>query len=173
VELFRKVVGLYRALGRPVPAVAENRTALELANGSRVVALPGDPDGIVGYSAPRLVVMDEAARCRDELYLAVRPMLAVGKGKLLCCSTPFGKRGFLWQEWGSDSAAWHRVKVTADHCPRISPAFLEDERRALGQRWYDQEYRCEFTEAVNAVFSTDDVLRAMSGDVEPLFTTAA
>src|SRR5947208_959318 len=34
-ELFRKVVGSYAALGKPVPAVAATKTALELTNGSR------------------------------------------------------------------------------------------------------------------------------------------
>ena len=170
-ELFRKVVALYRALGRPVPAVSVSKTALELVTGSRVVALPGDPDGIVGFSAPRLVVIDEAARVTDELYQSVRPMLATSGGKLLLCSTPFGRRGFLWREWSGqtepDAAAdvgsaddWHRVEVPATACPRISPTFLERERRSLGDRWFRQEYLCDFASDAGAVFAFDDVLAA-------------
>src|SRR5262249_27103229 len=42
-ELFRdKVLRLYGALGRPVPALAQSALRLELANGSRIVSLPGD-----------------------------------------------------------------------------------------------------------------------------------
>lgn len=171
-ELFRKVVATYRRLGCPVPAVSLARTSLELATGSRVVALPGDPAGIVGFSAPRLVVLDEAARVRDDLYLAVRPMLAVGRGRLLCCSTPFGKRGFFHAAWDAEDG-WHRVRVSADQCPRITPAFLDEERRALGQRWFAQEYECSFQDATDSVFSHADIMRAVSGDVAPLFPTAA
>src|SRR4051794_30806613 len=40
-ELFRKVVGFYQDLGRPVPSVESNATTLSLANGSRIVSLPG------------------------------------------------------------------------------------------------------------------------------------
>jgi hypothetical protein len=170
-ELFRKVVGLYRACGRPVPAVGLNKLGLELVNGSRVVALPGDPNSIVGFSAPRLVVLDEAARCPDELYLSVRPMLATGGGRLLCTSTPFGCRGFLHREWTEGGAGWCRVKVPAAMCPRIAPSFLEEERRALGPRWFGQEYELEFVDAVGQVFSHEDIVGAAT-DEAPLFLAA-
>ncbi len=170
-ELFRKVVALYRACGRPVPAVSLNKLGLELANGGRVVALPGDPNSIVGFSAPALIVLDEAARCSDELYLSVRPMLATNRGRLLCTSTPFGCRGFLHREW-EGGAAWHRVRVPASQCPRIDPSFLVEERRALGERWYGQEYELEFVDAVGQVFSHEDIVGAAS-DERPLFATAA
>ena len=35
-----------------------------------------------------LVVIDEAARVEDDLYFAVRPMLATGGGRLIAASTP-------------------------------------------------------------------------------------
>lgn len=181
-ELFRKVLALYRALGRPVPAVSVSKTALELVTGSRVVALPGDPDGIVGFSAPRLIVIDEAARVTDELYQSVRPMLATSGGKLLLCSTPFGRRGFLWREWSGETDAdggagtsaddWHRVEIAATACPRIGAAFLERERRALGERWFRQEYLCDFASDAGAVFAFDDVLAA-GVDAPPEWVQAA
>jgi hypothetical protein len=40
-ELFGKVLGFYRDLGRPVAADAEQRLGLELTNRSRIAALPG------------------------------------------------------------------------------------------------------------------------------------
>lgn len=63
-ELFRKVVDAYRKLGRPVSADAENRLSLELANGSRIVTLPGSEGTVRGYSGVKLIVIDEAARRR-------------------------------------------------------------------------------------------------------------
>src|SRR5918998_4943847 len=64
-ELFRKVVKFYEALGRPIAAVEDSAQTLALANGSRVVSLPGNPDKIRGFSAPRLIVVDESAQVDD------------------------------------------------------------------------------------------------------------
>jgi hypothetical protein len=167
-ELFRKVVELFGALGRPMAVSAESALRLEFANGSRVVSLPGDEKNIRGFSGVALLVIDEAARVADALYYAVRPMLAVSGGRLAALSTPFGKRGWFHDEWHGDGD-WHRVKVTADQCPRISKEFLAEERRALGDRWYLQEYGCEFSECIDAIFSYADIMAAMSDEVKPLF----
>ena len=52
------------------------RASFPLANGSRIIALPGTEKTIRGYAAADLVVIDEAARVEDDLLTAVRPMLA-------------------------------------------------------------------------------------------------
>ena len=168
-ELFRKALDCYRAAGRPVPAASESALRLELDNGSRIVSLPGTEGSIRGFSAVRLLVIDEAARVPDELYYGVRPMLAVGAGRLIALSTPFGKRGWWHDEWAHGGPGWRRVEVPASQCPRIPAAFLEEERRALGPWWYRQEYECQFSESTDSVFSYDDVQRAVTGDVTPLF----
>lgn len=159
-ELYRKCVALWRAMGKPIAADTVSKTTLELVNGSRIVALPGDPDTLVGFSSPRLVVVDEAARTTDELYFAVRPMLAVGAGRLVCLSTPFGQRGWFHQEWTEGGTSWHRVRVTAADCPRIPKSHLEDERRALGPKWYAEYYECSFEAGASAVFDPADILAA-------------
>lgn len=167
-ELFRRVVDGFNRLGRPVRATAESLTRLDLANGSRVISLPGTEATIRGYSAA-LVVLDEAARIADPLYYAVRPMLAASGGAMVALSTAFARSGFYFDAWtGADP--WERVKVTAEMCPRISPAFLEEERRALGPRWYAMEYGCEFQDDAAAVFDGADIRAAMAdGSVSPLF----
>jgi hypothetical protein len=168
-ELFRaKFMQLYLALGRPVPTVQESALQMILANASRVVSLPGEEGTIRCYSGVALLVIDEAARVPDDLYRAVRPMLAVSGGKLICLSTPFGKRGFFFEEWES-ARPWHRVRIPASLCPRITPAFLRDEREALGERWFRQEFLCSFEETIDSVFSFADIAAAMSDDVQPLF----
>ncbi len=83
-------------------------------------------------------------------------------------STPFGKRGHFYEEW-TNGTAWERVKVPATDCPRISPEFLEEERRSLGDWWFSQEYMCEFMETVDQVFGYDFVMESISSDVKPLF----
>ena len=119
--------------------------AIKFRSGSRLVSLPGtDPDRIRGFSAPGLVIIDEAAFVSDQLYYALRPMMAVGQGKLIAMSTPNGRRGFFFDEWANGGDDWERETITAYECPRIPPAYLERERKRLGDRWFRQEYLCEF-----------------------------
>jgi hypothetical protein len=143
-ELFRKVMDFYQALDRPLPAAAESALSLELANGSRIVSLPGQEENIRSFSGVNLLVLDEAARVPDELYKAVRPMLAVSGGRLVLLSTPFGRRGFFYEAWHDRAGAWQKFEVVASQVPRIAPVFLDEERRALGSSWFAQEYECRF-----------------------------
>jgi hypothetical protein len=149
---------VYQRLGRPVPTSQPrgNLLKLELANGSRILSLPGSDATVRGYSSVALLIIDEAARVPDELYFAVRPMLAVSGGRLIALSTPFGRRGWWYDEWhgGGD---WKRVRIIADECPRIPRDFLEQERKDIGPRWYAQDYGCSFEDMIGAVFSGDAI----------------
>lgn len=138
-------------------------TTLRLRNGSTIVSLPGVEETVRGYSSVDLLVIDEAARVSDALHVAVRPMLAVTGGRLLAMSTPAGKRGFWSTAWHEGGASWQRVKITGDQCPRISPAFLADERRGLGPL-FAQEYEGAFIDAATAAFRTVDIERATGGE---------
>src|SRR5829696_2290163 len=86
-ELFAKVANFYRDLGRPVAPQGERKLSLELENGSRIITLPGSEKTVRGFSGVGLLVVDEASRVDDELYFAVRPMLAVSGGALMMLST--------------------------------------------------------------------------------------
>jgi hypothetical protein len=171
-ELLRdKVLRLYNALGRPIATVQQSALTMQLANGSRIVSLPGDEETIRGYSGVKLLVIDEAARVSDSLYRAVRPMLAVSRGRLMALSTPWGKRGWFYDEW-IGSAMWRRVEIKASQCPRISADFLEQERKSIGDRWWRQEFDCRFEETIDAVFSEADIAAAQEDAPPPLFVAA-
>jgi hypothetical protein len=172
-ELYRKVMGFYRALGRPVPAQQETSLTLALDNGSRVVSLPSSPETIRGYSAVTLLVVDEAAMVSDDMFVAINPMLATSKGRLVCLSTPLGKRGWFHDAWNESTVAWERHRVTAAECPRIERAFLAEQRVILGERWYRQEYECSFEATLDQYFTTESVLGAFESDQEPLFASGA
>ncbi|HXN46998.1 MAG TPA: terminase family protein, partial [Bryobacteraceae bacterium] len=146
-EFLRKAAAFVRRMGIRPRGDGDNEISLLFPNGSRLVGLPGTEATVRGFSAVSLMLIDEAARVSDEMYKSVRPMLAVGDGDLWLMSTPFGKRGFFWEEWEHGGAQWERVAVPATECPRIMPSFLKEERASLGDRWYRQEYLCEFLEA--------------------------
>jgi hypothetical protein len=171
-ELFSKVAEAYRTLGHVVPAESYRKMGTELANGSRIEALPGTEKTIRGFSGVDLLLVDEASRVTDELYYAVRPMLAVSRGRLMMLSTPYGKRGVFFEEWNGGEG-WERYEVPASQCLRIAESFLEDERRALPAWIYRQEYECSFEETEDQVFSHELVQAAITDEVTPLFGEAS
>jgi hypothetical protein len=146
----------------------ESSLQVHLNNGSRIIGLPASEGKVRVYSSVALLLIDEASRVDDALYRAMRPTLAVSRGRLLALSTPFGKRGWFHEAWHGPGD-WERVKVTADQCPRISADFLAEERQALGERWFRQEYFCSFEDAVDAVFNYSDIQACLSDCVQPLF----
>lgn len=167
-ELFRKVTQFRTISELPISLVEETKLSMTLSNGSRIVSLPSSEATVRGFSGASLIIEDEASRVPDDLYRAMRPMLAVSGGRLILMSTPFGKRGHFFDEW-SQGQGWERITVTADECPRISKEFLEEERRSIGDWWFRQEYGCEFMETVDSVFTYDLVAATMTDEVKPLF----
>jgi hypothetical protein len=145
-ELFRKVTLYFDRFDRGEKNLCKRRTAaeLELVNGSRIICLPCSEPTIRGYSKVTLLVMDEAARVPDPLYQTARPMLAVSNGRLIALSTPFGKRGWFYHAWSRGGNDWKRVEIPVTQCSRITPEFLAEERRALGEAVFRREYLCSF-----------------------------
>lgn len=169
MELYRKVGPLLHS-----PLIEDNKLSCELLNHSRIVALPGTEHTTRGFSSVDLIILDEASRIPDYVYKALRPMLAVSHGRLIAVSTPFGKRGFFYNEWSSGGKNWQRIEVPATACPRISPEFLVEEQRSLGDLWFRQEYMCKFVDAVSSVFATslvEDAFKDMN--IQTLFPNEA
>jgi len=165
-----KLVPVYQALGSPVPVVRESALQMTLANGARIIALPGKEETVRCFSGVKLLILDEASKVPDALYFTVRPMLSVSRGKLIALSTPWGKRGWFFEAWqGAGADPWHRVRITADQCPRIDAESLREELATLGPRWYRQEYECSFEDTIDAVFAHSDIQAALSDEVAPLF----
>ena len=167
-ELFRLVLLFHAKLADAPELVAESALRAEMANGSRIIALPGSERTTRGYAAAKLVVIDEAARVDDALMAAIRPTLGVSDGSLIALTTPAGRRGWFYEAWIGDDS-WHRVKVAASACPRLSAAFLAEELRELGPMMFKQEYELEFVDDAEAVFNTMIVAAAFSDAVRSLW----
>jgi predicted phage terminase large subunit-like protein len=119
---------------------------LSVKEGGRVVSLPASEGTIRGFSSVDLVVEDESARVNDELHTAVKPMVAVSKGRLILMSTPFKMKGHYYDIWNDTTTFtdYKRIEVPATKIERISPEFLEQEKRAMGSRVFSREYMCQF-----------------------------
>jgi len=164
-ELFRKCLDVYHGLGEQVDeAKAESALRLELPNGSRIVSLPGTEGTVRSFSGVKLLIIDEAARVEDALYLSVLPMLAVSGGRTVLLSSPFGTRGFFWEAC-KQRHRWDYYEVPATMCPRISAEFLEEMKETMGEWWFLQEFMCQFMDAQTAAFRSEDIERIVSQDV--------
>ena len=120
---------------------SDNVYALELKNGSRVLALPGSDDSIRGLTVDGWIVADEAARLPDALIAALRPMRARRpQARFAMLSTAWSRTDPFWTAWAGDEQSWIRLKATADEIETFSPEFLEQERRALGDDGFKREY---------------------------------
>ncbi|MBJ6978059.1 phage terminase large subunit [Luteimonas sp. MC1895] len=168
-ELFRKVREVYSALPDVPRVVQESAMRLELANGSRIIALPGTEGTIRGYSGAKTVIIDEASRVDNALFAAVRPMLATTQGRFVALTTPFGKRGWFYEAW-EYGEGWERTKVTADDCPRIDADWLAEERRLVGDWQYRQEYLTEFVDTDEQFFASELIEAALTNEVQSLWS---
>ena len=167
-EFLRKATGFARKLGIRPKGDGDNEISLELPNRSRIVGLPGTEPTVRGFSAVSLLLVDEASRVSDELYLAIRPMLAVSDGTLWLMSTPLGKQGFFYETWAHGGPEWERFRAPATECSRIRKAYLEEERATMGERWFRREYLCEFDDTLSGVFARELVESAITDEIKPL-----
>jgi hypothetical protein len=161
---------LYTRIARLVDVVcgdqvaSSNAISVRLKSGAKCVSLPASEHTIRGLSAVTLLLEDEASRVPDELYAAVRPMLATTRGRHVMMSTPWGPRGHFYDEWRS-GVGWAKITVRSSECSRITKEFLETEKQRLGARWYAQEYDCEFVAAEDALFG-DVLSRVVYGGMQ-------
>ena len=168
-ELFMKCTAAYKALDRPIPSDAESATTLVLANGSRVVSLPGTEGTTRGYSAVRLLIVDEAARVPDDVIAATRPQLSVSGGQMIALSTPAGPSGWWARSWEDGGPEFERYRVPAVDVPRITPEFLASELALLGPHAYSAEYECAFVAGAFTLFDEADLQAMFTTDFAPLF----
>ena len=165
-EFLLKARGMVRALGITPQGDGIHACSLLLPNGSRLVGLPQNEEGVRGLSAT-LIVIDEAARVSDSFYKALRPMVSTTSGAIWLMSTPLEKRGFFYEAWQTGDR-WERFQVKATECPRIPAEFLEEERSAMGDAWFRQEYLAEFMDIGGGFFEREVVEAALVDGMAPM-----
>ena len=122
-----------------------------------------------GFTAPAMVIIDEASRVPDELYLAMRPMLVSGDGDLWLMSTPCGQARVLLRGVGGRRSDVDAGGGAGDGGSADAAGGAGGRAAAMGDAWFRQEYLCEFVQADDAVFREEDVYACLRDDVPPLF----
>jgi hypothetical protein len=165
-ELIRNLRGWLMSAGERLSV--DNTFSVELANGSRCLAMPGADDASIrGLSIDGDCVLDEAARVSDDLYEAARPMLIrhAGTARLILLSTAWTRQGFFYRIWGEGADEdWLKIEATVDECRHISSADLERERRSMSPAAFKREYENAF-DAIESRFFDPDAIAAAFGSV--------
>lgn len=165
-ELFGKIGDYMDEMKRPPKLMEDNKLSLRLKNRSRIVSLPST-QRIRGFSAPKLVISDEASQIPDAIYSALSPMFATAQSyRYVMMSSPFGRTGKFFETYENPDG-WRIWTIPANQCSRISKTFLEQERKELGDMLYQQEYECQFHDFINGVsaFNPEDWNKCLSASV--------
>lgn len=149
--------------------------ALEVVfpNGSRITALPANPDTARGFSAN--VFLDEFAFHADsrKIWTALFPVISAG-WKLRVVSTPNGKSNKFYDLMTGNDALWYRqttdiYQAVADGLPRN----IDELRTALGDEdAWSQEYELKWLDEASAWLSYE-LINACESDhagLEDLYT---
>lgn len=142
-------------MGLPVRRVLGRPFSLKLPNASRIVAVPHTQDTSLGRTAHVLIV-DEAAQVKDEVFFSVSPFVARTHGSLWLLSTPSRQAGFFYNYWHDQTSDWHRIFSNIADCPEIDPQFLEMQRRANPVK-FKQDFLCEFVQPANRLCTREFV----------------
>lgn len=171
-ELLTRVRAHYRALSGAPKLTADNESQMTLANGSRVVSLPGSEGGIRGFANVRLLILDEASRIEDDVFASCLPMVG-SDGQVMALSTPWGARGWWWELHEKPASGWQQHSVTCYESAQYTPARIAEVRASLGSFVFASDYEVSFTDTEQQLFGTDAVRRAFTTTVTPLFPLGA
>ncbi len=123
-------------------------------NGSEIYCLPGNSGATVRGYSPDLIVVDEAAYVKDEVFVAIEPSLATTNGRTVLISTPFGKQGRFYDSHARlDHFSKYHVKWNDSSF--ISKDFVMKEKNSKTEAEFNQEYNAEFIEEADTLFSPD------------------
>lgn len=168
VEVLKKARTSYNLLGRPLGKLTtDNESEMEFSNGSRFISLPGTEATTRGYSAARMLILDEAAQIDDDIYAAIRPCVA-SDGVMWALSTPWGRRGWFWQLHQDTGNGWKRHKLTVYESEQYSPDRIREIRADIPDSKFRAEYECSFDDNETQLFSTELVRAMVSSSIPPL-----
>jgi len=147
---FKLVVDSYDEVRGSANAVI-TRAEIRYANGSRIVAIPANPDTARGYSAN--LVLDEFAIHEKpwDIWAAIYPSITnplKGEKKLRIVSTPKGRSNKFYDLW-TKGESYSKHKVTIEDAVRMGlEVDIEELRRGVDDPdIWAQEFMCEFIDS--------------------------
>ncbi len=155
-----------------------NSASITWQNGSRVIAVPANPNTVRGYSANVLLTEFAFIESPAEVWRAILPTitnpLRGGLKKIRIITTPNGKGDQTYKIWtkGESEAGkgskmqWSRHLVTIhDAVAQGLPVDIEELREALDDPiGWAQEYECEFLDGSNVLLPYELIAFAESSE---------
>lgn len=153
---FLQLAAAFQGAGLAVD-VSRSELRMRLATGWRFECRSAEIAANLRGEGPDEVAVDEASRIPDEtFYEAIRPAMTDKQAPLFTFSTPAGKRGWAYNLYrrGLDGVdpLYKGWKFTAYDAVFIPRAELEEARRTMPARAFNQEFMSEFLDEVGAVF---------------------
>jgi hypothetical protein len=188
-ETAKQVIRRVRTAFKKVPSwlliadiITDNKTSIELANGSLVKSSTKSADA--GRSeALSLLVVDEAAHIKgfDEVWTGLRPTISAG-GRVIMLSTPLGVGNVFEKtyteaidrrnDFNAICTMWyehpeHVSDLSIDpKTGRHTSSWFRFETKGMSDREIAQEYECAFL-ASGDTFFTADLMNLVSATVSP------
>lgn len=136
-----------------------NAERIQFSNGSEIISLPSNPDGLRGFTAA-IICIDECAFIPfvDECWQAILPTLTRNQtSELVVCSTPAGQSGLFFDLYFQADPSWYVQTTTIEDAVRLG---LKIDLDALRQTVSDpeiwqQEYMCRFSKSFGVMVDTD------------------
>jgi len=140
--------------GKPV-SINETELSITLSNGAKVELKGADkPDSLRGISTT-MVVLDEYSYMKENVWgEIIQPTLAETKGSALFVGTPTGVQNHFYdlfvkgQSEGGDYKSWQFTTLDGGF---ISAEEVENAKKNLDKRTFQQEYEASFLTAANRV----------------------
>jgi phage FluMu gp28-like protein len=139
-----------------------------LANGSRIVCKSGDnPDGLYGEDVNAAVV-DEASRCKEDVWNAVRSTLTATRGKVRVIGNVRGRKNWAWRlarmaEAGAADMAFHRLTCSDAIVGGImDQAEVDAARAVLPEAVFRELYLAEPADDLGCPFDAGAIRRCIA-----------
>lgn len=151
-----------------------NKTKLELSNGSKIQGVPTSKDA--GRSqALSLLVLDEAAHVEDmdDLWTGLLPTVSTG-GRCIALSTPNGVGNWFHKTYIDAESNGNNFKCTklpwTVH-PEYDQAWFNNMTKNMSRQKIAQEFECNFNQSGETVIHPDDIKRLKESVQEPKYKT--
>jgi len=148
-KILRNIMDIKKnSISKPKPT----KHVINLKNGSNIYCYAaGDTGfGIMGYTID-LLIADEAAWIKEEVWNSIIPALAITRGEIWLLSTPFLSEGYYFDCFKDDQfTSFHQ---SSEDCPRKDEHFLEKQRKKLSKSKYAQMYLGEFVDDAYRIFN--------------------
>jgi len=141
---------------REHPEALMKSAEIRFANGSRIIALPANPDTARGYTGN--IILDEFAIHRDgaEIWRALAPSVTnplKRQLKIRVMSTPKGEGNMFHQLWMKDGWSKHRTTIVDAKAGGLNVDLKALRDLAGDEDAWRQEFMCEFIDSSRTAFS--------------------